>query len=123
MFEEADRHQAELAALNEAGAYVMGRTMFGPARDEWDLGWTGWWGPRPPYEAPVLVLTHHERDPVVLEGGTTFTFVTDVSSRRSRRRGKPLGSSPSGSPAVRAPSTSTSRPAWSTSCSCMSCRS
>ncbi|SDW79350.1 Dihydrofolate reductase [Amycolatopsis xylanica] len=77
MFEQPDDHAQEIAALNTAGAYVMGRNMFGPGRGEWDLEWKGWWGPEPPYHAPVFVLTHHEREPVVAQGGTTFTFVTD----------------------------------------------
>ena len=59
------------------GAYVMGRNMFGPIRGEWDEDWQGWWGPEPPYHAPVFVLTHHPRDPLPMEGGTTFHFVTD----------------------------------------------
>jgi len=50
---------------------------FGPIRDDWDLGWRGWWGEDPPYHAPVFVLTHHPRDPLTMQGGTTFTFVTD----------------------------------------------
>lgn len=59
------------------GAFVMGRNMFGPVRGEWDLSWRGWWGEEPPYHAPVYVLTHHPREPLVMEGGTTFHFVTD----------------------------------------------
>jgi dihydrofolate reductase len=59
------------------GAHVMGRNMFGPGRGAWDLSWTGWWGPEPPYHAPVFVLTNHPREPLELEGGTTFTFITD----------------------------------------------
>lgn len=59
------------------GAYVMGRNMFGPIRGEWDEDWRGWWGPEPPYHAPVFVLTHHAHEPIVMEGGTTFHFVTD----------------------------------------------
>ena len=59
------------------GAHVMGRNMFSPGRGAWDLTWTGWWGPEPPYHAPVFVLTNHPREPLELEGGTTFTFVTD----------------------------------------------
>jgi dihydrofolate reductase len=55
----------------------MGRNMFGPGRGGWDETWTGWWGPEPPYHAPVFVLTHHERAPLEMRGGTTFTFVTD----------------------------------------------
>jgi dihydrofolate reductase len=60
------------------GAYIMGRNMFGPIRGEWpDDSWKGWWGDDPPYHTPVYVLTHHEREPVGMEGGTTFYFVTD----------------------------------------------
>jgi len=60
------------------GAVVMGRNMFGPVRGPWpDETWRGWWGDDPPYHTPVFVLTHHERPPLELEGGTTFYFVTD----------------------------------------------
>jgi len=63
------------------GAYVMGRNMFGPpvtgGWTSWDHDWRGWWGDEPPYHAPVFVLTHHEREPVEMAGGTTFHFVTD----------------------------------------------
>ena len=59
------------------GAYVMGRNMFGPGRGAWDLGWRGWWGEDPPYHTPVYVLTNHEREPLPMDGGTTFHFVTD----------------------------------------------
>jgi dihydrofolate reductase len=59
------------------GATIMGRNMFGPIRDGWgDLAWTGWWGPNPPYHHPVFVLTNHPRDPLPMDGGTTFHFVT-----------------------------------------------
>jgi dihydrofolate reductase len=61
-----------------AGAGIMGRNMFGPVRGgEWDSDWQGWWGDDPPYHTPVYVLTHYEREPVEMEGGTTFHFVTD----------------------------------------------
>jgi dihydrofolate reductase len=59
------------------GAYVMGRKMFGGGSGEWDREWKGWWGPDPPYHVPVFVLTHHPREPLPMEGGTTFNFVTD----------------------------------------------
>jgi dihydrofolate reductase len=61
------------------GAGVMGRNMFGPpgAGDWGDGQWTGWWGEDPPYHNDVFVLTHHPRDPLQMEGGTTFHFVTD----------------------------------------------
>ncbi len=69
------------ALLRPRGAYVMGRNMFGPVRGPWssyDGGeWRGWWGPEPPYHAPVFVLTHHAHEPIEMEGGTTFHFVTD----------------------------------------------
>jgi dihydrofolate reductase len=63
------------------GATIMGRNMFGPVRGEWapvaGEEWRGWWGPDPVYHHPVFVLTHHEHDPMEMEGGTTFFFVTD----------------------------------------------
>lgn len=76
MFEHEAENAAERAAITEAGAYVMGRNMFTPGRGDWDLGWRGWWGDDPPYHAPVFVLTHHEREPLPMEGGTTFHFTT-----------------------------------------------
>jgi dihydrofolate reductase len=60
-------------AMTDAGAFLMGAHMFGGH----DPDWTGWWGPNPPYHAPVFVLTHHPRAPLVMEGGTTFNFVTE----------------------------------------------
>jgi dihydrofolate reductase len=61
------------------GAALMGRNMFGPpGGGPWrDDEWNGWWGDDPPYHYPVFVLTHHPRDAVEMEGGTTFHFVTD----------------------------------------------
>jgi dihydrofolate reductase len=76
MFDEPEQHAAELDSLTSAGAFIMGRNMFGPIRGEWDETWRGWWGPQPPYHAPVFVLTHYPRDPLPMEGGTTFNFVT-----------------------------------------------
>ena len=65
-------------AQSNIGAYIMGRNMFGPVRGEWPAeAWNGWWGPNPPYQAPVFVLTHYPREALVMEGGTTFHFVTD----------------------------------------------
>jgi dihydrofolate reductase len=63
--------------LRPRGAYVMGRNMFGPIRGPWQEEWRGWWGDDPPYHAPVFVLTHYEHEPIEMEGGTTFHFVTD----------------------------------------------
>jgi dihydrofolate reductase len=60
------------------GATIMGRNMFGPVRGPWpDESWRGWWGENPPYHHPVFVLTHHPREPLEMDGGTTFHFVTD----------------------------------------------
>jgi dihydrofolate reductase len=74
-------HEADARArdslMQRRGAYVMGRNMFGPIRGEWDQDWRGWWGDEPPYHAPVFVLTHYAHDPIELQGGTTFYFVTE----------------------------------------------
>ena len=60
------------------GAWILGRNMFGPVRGPWpDESWRGWWGDNPVYRVPVFVLTHHARPPLVMEGGTTFHFVTE----------------------------------------------
>ena len=60
------------------GAFILGRNMFGPIGGPWsDESWKGWWGNNPPYHAPTFVLTHYPRDPIEMEGGTTFFFVTD----------------------------------------------
>lgn len=77
MFEEAEANAAELQGITAAGAFIMGRNMFTPGRDDWDLEWKGWWGDEPPYHRPVFVLTHHPRPVLPMSGGTTFTFVTD----------------------------------------------
>ncbi len=77
-FEEREANAAEVAGILEAGAYIMGRNMYaGPGPGPWDSDWRGWWGEEPPYHAPVFVLTHHEREPLELQGGTTFHFVTN----------------------------------------------
>ena len=62
--------------LEGTGAYVMGRRMFGGGDGTWDLSWRGWWGEDPPYHARVFVLSHHERAPLELAGGTTVSFET-----------------------------------------------
>jgi dihydrofolate reductase len=65
-------------SMDNLGAWIMGRNMFGPIRGPWpDDAWKGWWGDNPPYKCPVFVLTHHPREPVTMEGGTVFHFVTD----------------------------------------------
>jgi dihydrofolate reductase len=69
-------------AFGGTGAVVMGRNMFGPERGPWgEDPWKGWWGDEPPFHVPVFVLTHHEREPLEMEGGTTFHFVTDGVER------------------------------------------
>ena len=78
MFVQPEENAAEIQAITSARAFVMGRNMFGPIRGEWeDEDWRGWWGDEPPYHGPVFVLTHHARKPLTMQGGTTFTFVTD----------------------------------------------
>ncbi len=77
-------------SLASIGATVMGRNMFGGHPGPWDPSkpWNGWWGDNPPYHHPVFVLTHHAREPLELEGGTTFTFVTegiDAALEQARR--------------------------------------
>jgi dihydrofolate reductase len=63
--------------VSGVGAYIMGRKMFGGGDGPWDETWTGWWGEDPPYHTPVFVLTHHSREPLAMQGGTIFNFVTD----------------------------------------------
>ncbi|MBI5792894.1 MAG: dihydrofolate reductase family protein [Rhodocyclales bacterium] len=70
------------------GAWILGRNMFGPVRGPWpDESWRGWWGENPVYHCPVFVLTNHARAPLVMEGGTTFHFVTEgVSAALAQAR-------------------------------------
>jgi dihydrofolate reductase len=64
-------------SMDNFGAFILGRNMFGPVRGPWlDDGWKGWWGDNPPYHAPTFVLTRHPRKPLVMQGGTIFHFVT-----------------------------------------------
>ena len=63
--------------VQNVGAYIMGRKMFGGGDGPWDQTWKGWWGDNPPYHVPVFVLTNHPRQPLSMRGGTTFTFVTE----------------------------------------------
>ncbi len=64
--------------VENIGATVMGRHMFGGGEGPWgDDPWTGWWGEDPPFHTPVFVITHHPREPLEMQGGTTFHFVTD----------------------------------------------
>jgi dihydrofolate reductase len=75
-------------ALENIGATIMGRNMFGGGPGPWgDDPWDGWWGEEPPFHGPVFVLTHHEREPLEKQGGTTFHFVTDgIESALARAR-------------------------------------
>jgi dihydrofolate reductase len=67
------------ASVDRIGAVIMGRRMFSGGSGPWeqDPNADAWWGDDPPFHVPVFVLTHHEREPVEKEGGTTFHFVTD----------------------------------------------
>jgi dihydrofolate reductase len=71
--------QVMAESLVDIGATIMGRNMFGGHPGPWSSStpWKGWWGENPPFHHPVFVLTHNARDPLVMKGGTTFTFVTD----------------------------------------------
>jgi dihydrofolate reductase len=83
----ADSEVVEEVTRN-VGAYIMGRNMFSPGRGEWDPEWRGWWGEDPPYHTPVYVLTHHARESLPMDGGTTFHFVTDgIESALEQARG------------------------------------
>lgn len=74
------------ARTENVGATVMGRNMFGPVRGEWGIdSWVGWWGNNPPFHHPVFVLTHYARDPIEMDGGTTFHFVVDGPQRAIER--------------------------------------
>jgi dihydrofolate reductase len=89
MFDEPHEHRTERESLVDAGAFIMGRNMFGPRGEQYDKTWRGWWGDEPPYHAPVFVLTHTPREPVVMQGGTTFHFVADGIGRHCGEPGPP----------------------------------
>ncbi|MEX0610021.1 MAG: dihydrofolate reductase family protein [Balneolaceae bacterium] len=74
---EKHKHKKEIDAILDAGAFIMGNNMFGPKDRRGKSEWKGWWGDNPPYHAPVFVLSHNERAPVEMEGGTIFHFVTN----------------------------------------------
>lgn len=81
-------------SLANIGATIMGRNMFGGHPGPWDTAnpWNGWWGANPPFHHPVFVLTHFAREPLTLEGGTTFTFVTDGIESALRQAREAAGS-------------------------------
>ncbi len=86
---EVNESTPVMEAMNEnVGATIMGRGMFGGGEGPWgDDPWTGWWGDEPPFHVPVFVLTHHAREPLEMQGGTTFHFVTDgIESALERAR-------------------------------------
>src|ERR1700742_4465858 len=78
--------------FENVGAWILGRNMFGPVRGSWgDESWKGWWGDEPPYHVPVFVLTHHERQPLRMKGGTTFYFVTEGIEEAAKRAADAAG--------------------------------
>jgi dihydrofolate reductase len=79
MSDEPEKHQAELNALTDVGAFIMGSNMFGPKEKRESQDWEGWeqWGENPPYHTPVFVLSHKQRDSIAMEGGTTYIFIAD----------------------------------------------
>lgn len=74
--------------MENVGAWILGRNMFGPIRGDWpDEDWKGWWGEEPPYHVPTFVLTHHPRPSLEMKGGTVFHFETggiEVALERAR---------------------------------------
>ena len=113
-------------ALENVGAEIMGRNMFGGGPGPWPrTPWNGWWGDEPPFHLPVFVLTHHEREPLEMEGGTTFHFVTDGIESALEQAKEAAGGKDVPRPAAPRPLSSTSRPAssmrwsstWSRFCS------
>jgi dihydrofolate reductase len=99
-----DMHGGDGGTVNEStavveewfegiGATIMGRNMFGGGPGPWGADpWRGWWGDDPPYHTPVFVLTHHARDPLPMQGGTTFHFVTGIEAAVEQARAAADGS-------------------------------
>lgn len=80
------------ASMENNGAWILGRNMFGPIRGAWpNDAWKGWWGDEPPYHVPVFVLTHHARASFEMKGGTTFHFVTGGIEEALRRAKEAAG--------------------------------
>ncbi len=100
-FQQMLGHQGGATGIDDAfaargfanvGASIMGRNMFGPVRGPWpDDNWKGWWGSNPPFHTPVFVLTNHPRASIVMDGGTTFHFVTDGIHAALRRAAEAAG--------------------------------
>ena len=79
-------------SFENVGAWILGRNMFGPVRGSWgDESWKGWWGDTPPYHVPVFVLTHYERPPLEMMGGTTFYFVTEGIEEAAKKAAAAAG--------------------------------
>jgi len=80
-------------SFDNISATIMGRNMFGGGPGDWgDRSWKGWWGDDPPYHHQVFVLTHHTREPLDMDGGTTFFFVTDGIESALRQANDAAGS-------------------------------
>lgn len=79
MFAEPEKrkYKKEIEGILEAGAFILGSNMFGPKDRRHTPEWKGWWGDSPPYHAPVFVLSHTQREPIPMAGGTTFHFVSE----------------------------------------------
>src|SRR5919204_612049 len=105
--------------LKQRGAFVMGRNMFGPIRGDWDHDWRGWWGEEPPYHAPVFVLTHYPRDPIVMKGGTTFYFVTGGFTEALDRARAAAGAAPAATHVSEPPTLTRWAPASTSSAICI----
>ena len=88
---EKQKHKKEIDAILDAGAFIMGSNMFGPKDRRDKPEWKGWWGDNPPYHAPVFILSHNEREPIEMEGGTTFYFVTDGIESALKKAQKAAG--------------------------------
>jgi dihydrofolate reductase len=85
---DIDNDFAARGSIN-IGAWIMGRNMFGPIRGPWpDDTWKGWWGSNPPFHAPVFVLTHHPRNSITMDSGTSFHFITDGIHAALKRAGE-----------------------------------
>jgi dihydrofolate reductase len=91
--EENESSEVVRENMRTIGATIMGRNMFGGHPGPWDPKepWQGWWGDNPPFHHPVFVITSHARDPLELEGGTTFTFVTGGIEEALKRALKAAG--------------------------------
>lgn len=78
--------QFAACGIDNIGAWIMGRNMFGPVRGKWpDHAWRGWWGDNPPFQKPVFILTHHARPSLTMQGGTVFHFITGgIEAARTR---------------------------------------